>query len=251
MSSANLTKSQPFAATFRLSKLMRILASAVVLKLVLVASLFLDMPLTDPQTAPEAPVATRKRTNAESAAVNGKREGIPTRIENAVASKEAPRNRFRANLSGSMAYAAEPAEPAEPGAAEPVSAPARNEDPLLREALQRKQADLDRREQELNNLQKDIENRLNDLKDMEVRLQVMLKEANVQKDQKMRHLVDVYTNMKPKQAGQVLETLDERTAVRILAGMRGRQAGEILTFVSPEKAAKLSEMLTRMQMPFE
>ena len=103
----------------------------------------------------------------------------------------------------------------------------------------------------MNNLQKDIENRLNDLKDMEVRLQVMLKEANVQKDQKMRHLVDVYTNMKPKQAGQVLETLDERTAVRILAGMRGRQAGEILTFVSPEKAAKLSEMLTRMQMPFE
>lgn len=248
MSNANLTKSQPFAATFRLSKLMRILASAVVLKLVLVASLFLDMPLTDPQAAPEAPVATRKRTNAESAAVNGKREGIPMRLENAVASKEAPRNRFRANLSGSMAYAAEPAEP---GAAEPVSAPARNEDPLLREALQRKEADLDRREQELNNLQKDIENRLNDLKDMEVRLQVMLKEANVQKDQKMRHLVDVYTNMKPKQAGQVLETLDERTAVRILAGMRGRQAGEILTFVSPEKAAKLSEMLTRMQMPFE
>ena len=56
--------------------------------------------------------------------------------------------------------------------------------------------------------------------------------------------------MKAKQAGQVLETLDERTAVRILAGMRGRQAGEILNNITPEKAARLSEMLTRMQLPF-
>nr|WP_116304781.1 hypothetical protein [Nitratidesulfovibrio sp. HK-II]GBO94993.1 flagellar protein FlbB [Nitratidesulfovibrio sp. HK-II] len=89
------------------------------------------------------------------------------------------------------------------------------------------------------------------MQDLEARIKIMLKDAQGMKDEKLRHLVDVYTNMKAKQAAAVLETLDEKIAVRILAGMRGRQAGEILTFVQAEKAAKLSEALTRMQLPLE
>jgi len=79
----------------------------------------------------------------------------------------------------------------------------------------------------------------------------MLDQAQQTKDEKLRHLIDVYTNMKPKQAAAVLETLDERIAVKILAGMKGRQAGEILTGVSAKKAATLSEQLTKMQLPPE
>jgi flagellar motility protein MotE (MotC chaperone) len=52
-------------------------------------------------------------------------------------------------------------------------------------------------------------------------------------------------------AAQLLSTLDEKIAVKILAGMRGRQAGEILSFVPAEKAAKLSEALTKLQVPFQ
>ena len=59
------------------------------------------------------------------------------------------------------------------------------------------------------------------------------------------------SNMKAKQAASVLETIDEATAVKILAGMRGRQSGEILTYVNPTKAARLAEALARMQLPFE
>ena len=124
-------------------------------------------------------------------------------------------------------------------------------DSMLRESLDRRQADLDRREAELNRLEQGLNEKLLNMQAMEARIQTMLKEAQTLKDDKMRHLVDVYTNMKAQQAAQVLETLDERTAVQILAGMRGRQAGEILTYVKPEKAARLSEMLTRMQLPFQ
>lgn len=124
-------------------------------------------------------------------------------------------------------------------------------DAMLREALDRRQADLDRRESELNKLEQALNEKLLNMQAMEARIQTMLKEAQALKDDKMRHLIDVYTNMKAQQAAQVLETLDERTAVQILAGMRGRQAGEILTYVKSEKAARLSEMLTRMQLPFQ
>ena len=132
-----------------------------------------------------------------------------------------------------------------------AAAPTGQSDAMLKDALDRRQADLDRREAELNRLEQSLNEKLLNMQAMEARIQTMLKEAQSLKDEKMRHLVDVYTNMKAQQAAQVLETLDERTAVQILAGMRGRQAGEILTYVKPEKAARLSEMLTRMQLPFQ
>lgn len=122
---------------------------------------------------------------------------------------------------------------------------------LNREDLNRRQEDLSRREQELKSLEQQIDAKLAQMQDLEARIKIMLKDAQGMKDEKLRHLVDVYTNMKAKQAAAVLETLDEKIAVRILAGMRGRQAGEILTFVQAEKAAKLSEALTRMQLPLE
>jgi flagellar motility protein MotE (MotC chaperone) len=104
---------------------------------------------------------------------------------------------------------------------------------------------------DLRKLENELDTKIQNLQALEERLGKMLEEAGETKDKKLRHLVDVYSNMKAKQAAAVLETLDEKIAVRILAGMRGRQAGEILSFVDAQKAARLSEALTKMQLPFE
>jgi flagellar motility protein MotE (MotC chaperone) len=106
---------------------------------------------------------------------------------------------------------------------------------------------LDRQEQALKTMEADLNARVAKLQELETMLKGMLSEAKSIKEEKMRHLIDVYTNMKPKQAASVLETLDETIAVKILAGMKGRQAGEILTGVTAKKAAKLSEELTKLQ----
>lgn len=118
-----------------------------------------------------------------------------------------------------------------------------------RDTALRKQEELNRREQELIALQQQMQGRLDELKTLESKIQDMLKQADNVQDDKLRHLVDVYSNMKAKQAADVLSTLDERISVRILAGMRGKQAGEILTYMRPEPAAKLSELLSRTQLP--
>ncbi|MFP4109183.1 MAG: MotE family protein [Desulfonatronovibrio sp.] len=137
---------------------------------------------------------------------------------------------------------------------EPDSEPADDEqevnvgDELMR--LREREEELDRRERNLSMLEEEIDEKLAELERLEASLDKMLEEADVLKDQKIKHLVDVYANMKPQQAAQVLETLDESIAVKILAGMRGRQAGDILTDVDSQKAARLSELLTEMQTPF-
>ena len=135
-----------------------------------------------------------------------------------------------------------------PDAMTPQEAPAPKVSPFVpRDSAQRKQEELNRREQELLALQQQMQTRLDELKGLENKIQNMLKQANNVQDEKLKHLIDVYTNMKAKQAAEVLATLDEKIAVKILAGMRGKQAGEILTYMQPEPAAKLSELLSRTQ----
>ncbi|MDY7000406.1 MAG: hypothetical protein SVS15_01325, partial [Thermodesulfobacteriota bacterium] len=123
--------------------------------------------------------------------------------------------------------------------------------PLDHKALQKRQEELDRREQSLKALEKELDAKLTRMQELEARLGRIIEKADALKDKKLKHLVDVYSNMKAKQAAEVLQTLDEKIAVKILAGMRGRTAGEILTFVNAEKAARLSEALTKMQSPFQ
>ena len=115
------------------------------------------------------------------------------------------------------------------------------------QALNAREQALDRKEAELKALEAELDGKLENLRALEVRMQKLIDSAGTIQDEKMAHLVDVYSNMKPKQAAQVLETLEESIAVRILAGMSGRKAGEILSSVRPDRAAFLSEALTRLQ----
>ncbi len=141
--------------------------------------------------------------------------------------------------------------PAEAPAPAPAEKPSGPPGVLDWQELNTRKEDLDRREQAITELEAKLDQRVKELAALEANLKTMLDQAQKTKDEKLRHLIDVYTNMKPKQAAEVLETLDERIAVKILAGMKGRQAGEILTGVSAKKAATLSEALTRLQLPPE
>ncbi len=117
------------------------------------------------------------------------------------------------------------------------------------EIREKKQA-LARKEEELLQLEKTLDAKLAESRQIQDDIRRMLDEADVLKDKKIKHLIDVYSNMKAKQAALVLESLEEDIAVKILSGMRGRKAGEILSYVAPKKAALLSERLTDLRIPF-
>lgn len=112
----------------------------------------------------------------------------------------------------------------------------------------RKQQELARREQEILGLKQQMEQRLKELERAESRVKGMLKDANDVEQKKVSGLIAVYANMKPKQAAQTLQSLDERVAVKILTGLTPKQAGEILSYADPKITAKLTELMTRMQM---
>ncbi|GAB6096686.1 hypothetical protein JCM14469_29390 [Desulfatiferula olefinivorans] len=62
-------------------------------------------------------------------------------------------------------------------------------------------------------------------------------------DRKIKQLVKVYSNMKPKQAGEIINKMDIVIAEKIFLSMKGEAAGQILSYVDSAKAAQISERL--------
>lgn len=207
-------KWRPFGSSLRISRLATWLLLTVVIKTMLLGSFVLDLPEFQDTFARPGAVAT------------------------APAPSGLPDGGVRAAIRREFLPAAH---------AQTAPAPAPETTPA---SLAQKREELDRREQSLKTLEQDLNAKMENLQQMQAKIERMLADAREIRDAKLRHLIDVYSNMKAKQAAAVIETLNDDIAVKILSGMRGRQAGEILTFVKAEKAAELSEKLTKLQAPF-
>lgn len=117
------------------------------------------------------------------------------------------------------------------------------------DALIYKEKELNQKEEELLSLQEQMSSRMEELNQLESQLGDMVKEANSAEDEKYAHLIQTYTNMKPRKAAEALSTLDEKIAVRILNGMKSKQSGEIFSYMKPMHAARLSKAMTKIVNP--
>lgn len=100
----------------------------------------------------------------------------------------------------------------------------------LEEKLQLEKAALEKKVEELEGKRREIATKL---------------ESRVTEDEeRMKKLVEMYSNMKPQNAAQVIASLDEELAIHVLKRMKKQDAGNVLNFMNSEKAKKLSEKYT-------
>lgn len=114
--------------------------------------------------------------------------------------------------------------------------------------LNERKIELDHREKELNELEselheqrKEIEVRIKKLEDVRSQIGKVLKERVEIDEEKVKKLVEVYSNMKPQNAAEIISSLNEDLAVEILGRMKKKNAAEILNLLKPEKAQVLTE----------
>jgi len=131
-------------------------------------------------------------------------------------------------------------------AAEPVA-----EDVSHYEKLKQRKEDLDRRERELSELEEELQKqkveldkRIVQLEEMRNQIAQVLKDRVEMDQEKVTKLVDLYSNMKPKQAADVIATINEDLAVEVLAKMKKKNAAEIMNLLPADKAKVLSEKYT-------
>jgi len=117
--------------------------------------------------------------------------------------------------------------------------------------LKDREAAVARKEQQLAPLQADVDTKISQLNELQVKLTAMAKELaekeQTAKDEKITHLVALYSSMDAAKAAKILDKLNNDIVVRILANMKGKSAGQILAAMSADKGAMISESLSRAE----
>ena len=113
-----------------------------------------------------------------------------------------------------------------------------------KEELDTREKDLTELEEELQRQKVELDKRIAQLEEMRNQIAKTLKDRVEVDQEKVNKLVDLYSNMKPKQAADVIGSLNEELAVEVLAKMKKKNAAEIMNLLPPEKARVLSEKYT-------
>lgn len=119
------------------------------------------------------------------------------------------------------------------------------------QALQIEKTELEKERQRLSEmqermdiLQKDLEEKKKALADERVKMEALVKKSDTLEAKKYKSQAKIYEAMKPLEAAQIIETLPDDAAAKILNAMSdNRQKGKILALLSPEKASRISDML--------
>jgi len=97
----------------------------------------------------------------------------------------------------------------------------------------------------LTTLKQEIDVKLARLEKIQDVIQTKLDEQKALGDERIKHLIKIYTTMPPKKAAGLIEKLDMNVIISLFSSMKGENVGQILPYVSTEKAAAISERLAK------
>lgn len=92
-----------------------------------------------------------------------------------------------------------------------------------------------------------INEKINNLQGMKKEIEDLLAQYNEQEDTKIRSLVKIYENMKPKDAARIFEELDMPVLLIVVDRMSERKVSPILANMSPSKAKDLTVQLAEQR----
>jgi len=113
------------------------------------------------------------------------------------------------------------------------------------EALAVREAELRRKEEKLRALELDLQEALKQLGVKEQELLALKEQLSKEEETKLQALAKVFDAAPPEQGGRLLTELAPDTAAKVLERMNSRKAGRLWAFVDPQKAAQISEILTK------
>lgn len=138
----------------------------------------------------------------------------------------------------------------EEGSAKSLSAQARYFSPVEMDILQnlgkrREQLDgwdkeVEIKENLLANVEKRIDEKLTLIQGMKKDLQEMLTQYNEQEDAKIRSLVKIYENMKPRDAARIFDEVEMPVLLLVIDRMKEKKAAPILASMDSKKAKQLT-----------
>lgn len=109
-----------------------------------------------------------------------------------------------------------------------------------REQLAKWEEDVKTKERVLDATELRLNKKIDETKTLETSVKTLLEEYKKQEDAKIRSLVKIYENMKPKDAARIFDELDMPVLVLVVDTMSERKVAPILASMNPLNAKKLT-----------
>jgi len=109
-----------------------------------------------------------------------------------------------------------------------------------RQELETRAREIDVRDSLLKAAEKRIEQRLQELKELEARVNGTISKKDEEEAAKFKSLVSMYENMKAKDAAKVLDRLNMRVLIEVVNAMNPRRMADILAQMAPDVAERLT-----------
>jgi flagellar motility protein MotE (MotC chaperone) len=116
-----------------------------------------------------------------------------------------------------------------------------------RKALDAREQDLERQNDLLRAAEARLDQKLTEMKDLEATLGRAIKANDEQQQAKLRSLVKIYENMKPKDAARIFEELDMDTLLPVAERMNERKLAPVMAEMNPAKAKDVTRELAKLR----
>jgi len=118
-----------------------------------------------------------------------------------------------------------------------------------REALDQRQADQDRRELTLKAVEQRVDEKIAQLKQIQAQVDAAIGKSAAEDDERIKSLVHIYENMKPKDAATIFEGMEMPALLQLLTRMKDLKTAPILAAMAPDKARAVTVALAQRKDP--
>ncbi len=170
-----------------------------------------------------------------------------------------------AQAPGAPAAPAPAEPPMAPAAPQPASAAARSLDDITnltaneievlqqlvarRAEIERRGAELSRREAVLKAAEERIEAKIQEMKKLQAGVEQAIRRYDEQEEQRRKSLVKIYETMKPQEAAKIFEQMDLTTLVEMVERMSERKVAPVLAAMNPVRAKQVTTELSKRRKP--
>jgi len=118
---------------------------------------------------------------------------------------------------------------------------------VRRDAMDRREQEMGMREAILSATEQRIDSKIKELKKLELRVQSFIKTHDDEADKRLKRMVKVYENMKPKDAARILENLEMEILLDVTDRMKESKMAAVLANMDSEKARELTVRLANLK----
>lgn len=112
------------------------------------------------------------------------------------------------------------------------------------ERLKSREERLDQRELQLKTLEAEVDEKIAAMQRLRTELNELLEQRDEKEKARIEELSLIYERMNPQQAAILINELETDLAVNLLLGIKKKTAGQIMESLNPETAIRLSKALT-------